>query len=154
MQLRFSSELRAVMSTDFGSLEGRGVVVEAGFGVNYRNFRNSGVDLLAALQSSYASERLQDYFYEVDPAFATETRPTFDAEGGYLESGLFAGIGLSPRKNLRVFMGVFSGWFEGARNEDSPLFETNSSTGFAVGLVWTIKKSRRMVDVVELGSNN
>lgn len=154
VQLRFSSELRAVMSTDFRRFDGRGVVVEAGFGVNYRNFRNSGVDLLAALQSTYASESLQDYFYEVDPAYATDTRPTFDAEGGYLESGLFAGIGLTPRRNVRVFMGVFSGWFGGARNEDSPLFETDSSTGFAVGLVWTLKKSRRMVDVVELGSNS
>lgn len=154
VQLRFSSELRAVVSTDFGSLEGRGVVLEAGFGVNYRNVRNSGIDLLAALQSTYASERLQDYFYEVEPRFATESRPGFDAKGGYLESGVFTGIGLSPRKNLRLFMGVFSGWFDGARNEDSPLFETRSSTGFAIGLVWTIKKSRRMVDVVELGSNN
>ncbi|MGQ7845545.1 MipA/OmpV family protein [Granulosicoccus sp. 3-233] len=154
VQLRFSAELRAVMSTDFRRMDGRGVVLEAGFGVNYRNFRQSGIDLLAALQSTYASERLQDYFYEVAPVHATEARPRFDAQGGYLESGLFAGIGLTPHRNLRLFMGVFSGWFDGARNEDSPLFETETSTGFAVGLVWTLKKSRRMVDVVELGSNS
>lgn len=154
VQLRFSSELRAVLSTDFSGLDDRGVVAEAGLGLTYRNVRNSGIDLLASLQSTYASERLQDYFYEVAPEFATETRPTFDAEGGYLESGLFTGIGLTPHQNLRLFVGLFSGWFDGARNEDSPLFETTSSTGFAVGLVWTIKKSRRMVDVVELGSSN
>lgn len=154
VQLRFSSELRAVLSTDFSRLDAQGVVLEAGLGLTYRNVRGSGIDLLGALQSTYASEELQDYFYEVAPQFATDARPVFDAEGGYLESGLFAGLGLTPRKNLRVFLGVFHGWFEGARNQDSPLFETESSTGLAIGVVWTLKKSRRMVDVVELGSRN
>lgn len=31
----------------------------------------------------WASEKFHDYVYEVDPQFATTTRPAYDAEGGY-----------------------------------------------------------------------
>ncbi len=153
VQLRFNAELRAVLGTDFSKFNHRGVVAELGLGINYRNVKRSGIDLLAAISTSYGSERLQDYFYEVDPEFATDTRPVFDAKGGYLETQVFGGLGFRPRKNIRVFVGMFTGLYEGARNQESPLFETTSSTGFAIGFVWTIKTSRRYIDIVDMGSN-
>lgn len=154
LQARFTSELRAVLVTDFGSIGAQGMVAEAGVGVNYRNVRNTGIDLLSAIDVTYANEKLQDYFYQVKPEFATATRPEFDARGGYLETRLFAGLGIRPRKNLRVFLGAFAGLYEGARNQDSPLFETNTQTGFALGVIWTIKTSDSYVDIVDLGSNS
>ena len=153
VQIRFNAELRGVMETDFRKVNSRGVVAELGLGITYRNFKRSGIDLLGAISSSYGNEKLQDYFYEVDPEFVTDTRPAFDAKGGYLETKVFGGLGLRLRKNVRVFLGMFTGLYDGARNQDSPLFETTSSTGFAIGVVWTIKTSRRYVDIVEMGAD-
>ena len=153
VQVRFNAELRAVLETDFRKINNRGLVAELGLGINYRNVKRSGIDLLAAISTSYGSERLQDYFYEVDPEFATDTRPVFDAKGGYLETKIFGGLGFRLRRNVRVFVGMFTGLYEGARNRQSPLFETTSSTGFAIGFVWTIKTSRRYIDIVDMGSN-
>lgn len=151
--VRFNAELRAVLETDFRRINHRGLVAELGLGINYRNVKRSGIDLLAAISTSYGSERLQDYFYEVDPEFATDTRPVFNAKGGYLETKVFGGLGFRPRKHVRVFVGMFSGLYDGARNQKSPLFETTSSTGFAIGFVWTIKTSSRFIDIVDMGSN-
>jgi len=151
---RFTSELRAVFATDFRKVSSQGLVAEVGVGVNYGNVRGSGIDLITAIDVTFANEKLQDYFYEVDPEFVTENRAAFDAKGGYLETNIFAGIGFRPLRNVRVFTGFFSGFFEGARNQDSPLFETTTQTGFALGIVWTIKTSDTYVDIVDLGSTS
>lgn len=153
LKLRFTSEVRAVLATDFRGIDDQGFVAEAGIGMNYRNVRRSGIDLLAAFDVTYGNERLQDYFYEVDPEFATQDRPEFDARGGYLQSELFVGIGLQPLKNVRVFVGSFTGLHDGASNEDSPLFEEKTTTGFALGVVWRIAQSKRQVEIVDMGSN-
>lgn len=154
LQGRFTSELRAVFATDFSQVSSQGLVAEVGLGVNYGNVRGSGVDLITAIDITFADEKLQDYFYEVSSEFATENRAAFDARGGYLETNLFAGIGIRPLRNVRVFTGFFVGLFDGARNQDSPLFETTTQTGFALGIVWTIKTSDTFVDIVDLGSTS
>lgn len=151
-QGRFSSELRAVLATDFGSINAQGYVAEAGLGVNLRNLAGSRVDLISALDVTYASERLQDYFYEVAPEFATDSRPVFDARAGYLESNLFLGVAFKPWSRVRIFSGVIKGFYSGAENEDSPLFETVEQTRYALGLVWTIKASDKMINIVDMGS--
>ncbi len=112
VQMRFNAELRGVMETDFRKINNRGVVVELGLGINYRNVKRSGIDLLAAISSSYGNEKLQDYFYEVDPEFVTDTRPSFDAKGGYLQTKVFGGMGFRLRKNVRIFLGMFTGLYE------------------------------------------
>lgn len=150
---RASSELRAVFVTDFKSIGTQGVVADVGLGANLRNVRHTNLDLFAALDVSFATEKLQDYFYEVAPEYVTDTRPAFDAKGGYMETRLFAGVGFKPHRQVRLFLGAFAGFYEGARNQHSPLFETTSQAGFAAGFVWTAKASDKMVEVVDLGSN-
>ncbi|NND90312.1 MAG: hypothetical protein HKN42_05550, partial [Granulosicoccus sp.] len=108
---------------------------------------------LSAVDVTFADERLQDYFYQVDPAYVNEQRPLYDASGGYLETRWLAGVGLRPLRSVRVFIGVFTGFYQGARNRASALYETTSSTGFALGVVWTIKSSDAFVDIVDMGSN-
>ena len=150
LQSRFTSEIRAVFATNFSSIGRQGVVAEAGFDINVRNVRNTGVDVGAAIGFTYANEKLQDYFYEVQNEFVTPSRAAYDAKGGYLETKVSVGLGFRPRKNMVVFLGAFTGLYNGAANEDSPLFETDVQTGMALGFVWTLKKSKTMVEVVEL----
>jgi len=150
IQSRFTSELRAVFVTDFSDIDRQGFVAEAGFDINLRNVKNTGIDVGAAIDVTFANEELQDYFYEVQPEFETPTRPAFDAKGGYLESKISIGMGFRPRKNMAIFLGAFTGLYSGAANEDSPLFETTSQTGFALGFVWSIMKSSKLVEIVEL----
>ena len=154
LRMRFTSELRAVFSTDFRGIDSQGLVADIGVGLNLDNVADTGVSLIAGFDASAATERLHDYFYEVDPEFVTDTRPLFDAQAGYLESNLFAGIAFQPLPQVRVFGGVIKGFFDGASNQSSPLFEVTVQTSFALGVVWTIKSSKDMIDVVDFGSSN
>lgn len=151
---RLTSELRAVFSTDFKSVDAQGVIAEVGLGVNVANVAGTGISFLSGFDVSFATEQLHDYFYQVDPEFVTDSRPAFDAKGGYLESTLVAGFAFRPFADVRVFTGVIQGFYGGARNQDSPLFEVTEQTRFVLGVVWTALRSKTMVDVVDLGSNN
>ncbi len=152
-QGRFSSELRAVFATDFRGVNSQGFLFESGVGVNLRNLLDSRVDLISSLTLSLADERLQDYFYEVPPAFETPVRPVYDANSGYLESKLSFALAYKFQPRVRLFAGVNRGFFSGASNEGSPLFETTEQTSYALGFVWTVKTSDRMISVIDMGTS-
>ncbi|MFK7861711.1 MAG: MipA/OmpV family protein [Granulosicoccus sp.] len=150
----FSSELRAVFSTDFRGVGTQGVVADAGVGVDLVNIADTGISLITGLDVSFASERLHDYFYEVDQEFVTDMRPLYDATGGYLETTLVVGFFMKPVPQVSIFAGVIQGFFDGTANEGSPLFDVTEQTRFALGVAWTIKTSKTMVNVMEMGSSN
>jgi len=151
LELTFAGELRAVVATDFArNLYANGFVAEVGIDVARRRVFGSRVNLVAGLGIAFADERLQDYFYEVDPAFATPARDAYDGKAGYLGTEVSLGAAIRVTSDLRVFLGLQTGVYAGAANEDSPLFETTSSTGVAAGFAWTLARSRRTIDVIEV----
>lgn len=154
LRARFTSELRAVFSTDFKALESRGWVADVGVGVNVANIAGTEFSFISGLDVSFATEPLHDYFYQVDDEFVTDERSLFDARGGYLETTLFTGLAFRALPQVRIFTGLIQGFYEGARNQDSPLFDTTLQTRYALGIVWTIRASEQMIDVVDLGSRN
>ena len=112
------------------------------------------MSLISALDVTFADERLQDYFYEVDSEFVTATRPAFNAQGGYLETGLLVAMAIQPTPRVRVFLGVSQEYYDSAANQNSPLFETTEQTRYVFGFIWTLKTSEKMVDVIEMGVSN
>lgn len=147
--LNWSNRFRAVVSTDFGSVKGRGWVAQSQFQWRRERLFSNKLDIFATLSFTWAGEKLQDYFYEVDQEFQTATRPAYDANSGFLSTTLLTGVGIRPHPNLRVFLALNTGYFGGAANEDSPLFETRSTTGAAIGFVWNLRKSKEMVSVLD-----
>lgn len=148
--MNWRNRLRAVFSTDFKSLDSRGWLFQTQLQATQRRvWGNPKVDAVATFNLTWATEKLHDYFYEVDPEFATANRTQFNADGGFLGANLFAGMAWRPRPQLRVFGGLRQGYFGGSANEESPLFETTASTGFAVGLVWTILQSKDSIAVLD-----
>lgn len=88
----------------------------------------------------FASEGYHDYFYEVEPRFATATRPTYDAESGYSGSRLTVG---ASRRVGRYWLGLFARYdnLQGAAFEDSPLVETDHSFMVGAGIAWVFAQS-------------
>lgn len=150
LQLAFAAKFRAVVATDFSGLYAQGFVTELGVRLARRQILGSKIDLIANADVTFADERLQDYYYEVSPRFVNEQRPEFDASGGYLGAQVFLGVAYRPTSAVRLFAGVVQGFFAGAANEDSPLFETTGSTGLAIGFAWTIARSRQTVSVIDV----
>jgi len=139
--------VRAVYSTDFSSTDSRGGtfyphvnfdIKRLGPGRNW-NFSVSGGAL-------FASERYHDFYYQVDPAFATAARPAYDAKRGY--SG--ARVMLTFSRRFRNFwIGGFARYddLSGTVFEDSPLVRVHHSFMAGIGLAWVLAESKEFVDV-------
>ena len=145
---RLALQARGVFSvdTDETQVTHEGTVLKADL-----QYRNEGLfgprsRLSAAIGPIFASEGVQDYFYQVAPGEATATRPAFDARSGYMgtEASLSLGYPLSDR--LSLWGGVGVGLWAGAKNRDSALHARDVTGQAYLGFSYTIGRSERMVD--------
>lgn len=134
-------QTRAVFSTDFSRIDERGYVIEPEISYQQRGVLFEKTGLNVSFSMTFASEELQDYFYQVDQAFVTDSRAQFDAKGGYLGSRLSTSMSFSIGENIRAFLGGSVNFHAGAANEDSPLFEDDVTYSLAAGFVWRLYES-------------
>ena len=89
----------------------------------------------------FGNARLHQYFYGVEPQYATATRPAYEASGGLLMTRL--GLSLSRRlsPDWRVFGFTRYDNYSHASNRESPLFLRNSGLSVGAGFTWTIHRS-------------
>jgi outer membrane scaffolding protein for murein synthesis (MipA/OmpV family) len=94
----------------------------------------------------YGSRKYHDYFYAVDPEFATAERPAYEASGGY--SGALALVSLS-RRFPRFWIGAFARYdtLKGAAFESSPLVRRDYAVMAGFAIAWVFLESGKRVDV-------
>lgn len=143
---QFRLPVRAVFSTDFSSIESRGGTLFPHFNIDLKDIGpGGGWRYGVSVGALYASERYHDYYYEVLPAYATATRPAYDADGGY--SG--ARIAMTLSKRFRhVWVGGFIRYdgLSGTVFADSPLMRTDHSLQTGVAFAWVFDESDERVD--------
>lgn len=136
-------QLRAGISFDGLDTSSRGFALSPQF--EYRRDQVLGGDNLLSLRfrPTWASEDYMDYYYEVDPVYATANRPAFDASSGYLGSRITAA--LTRQINDKLLLGVSASWYlnSGAENDSSPLFRRDTGASIQVALVRTLVESKR-----------
>lgn len=144
---RFSLELpvRSVISTDFLHFGDRGFLFAPRLSWLDRPLDDRGLRLHIQLGPDFATEKLQDYFYEVPTPFARPGRPAFDAQGGYLGSNLDISVTRPVTQHIRLFAATKLSALGGARNRDSPLFQTAFNYSLILGFSWSIRQSRETV---------
>jgi outer membrane scaffolding protein for murein synthesis (MipA/OmpV family) len=147
--LEFRIPLRAVFSTDFGSLESRGGLFNPHFTLDLNNVIRGPmgrVNVSASTGPLYATERYHDYYYQVDPVYATPTRPAYDARAGY--SGWRVTLTTSFR-HRRLWFGAFARYddLQNAEFVDSPLMRQRHSFMAGFGIAWVMAESKELVDV-------
>jgi outer membrane scaffolding protein for murein synthesis (MipA/OmpV family) len=138
-RLRFDLPLRAV-------IEVRGGVRRQGWTLEPRLvYDTHGEDKLwtaeAYIGAVAGDVRINRYFYEVRPEFATADRPAYRADGGLMliRTGLFATRKVHP--DVRVFGFVRYESYAGAANRDSPLMKHATGSSAGIGLAWTLGRS-------------
>ena len=137
--------VRAVFSTDLSSVDYRGVVFHPELAYQNPDFINYGIKFKLSGGPIFATERLQDYFYEVPAAFATATRPRYDAGAGYLGSTLSAKAVMPVSQSVNLFALGEIGLYTGAENADSPLHGEDVNFSLGLGITWSFYQSERMV---------
>jgi outer membrane scaffolding protein for murein synthesis (MipA/OmpV family) len=93
----------------------------------------------------FADRRYFQYFYGVAPAYATPTRPAYDAHGGYAGSQFI--VALSKRFPT-MWVGAFLKWddLHGAAFVDSPLVKERQFATAGIAVSWILGTSSTLVE--------
>ena len=85
--------------------------------------------------------KINRYFYEVRPEYATATRPAYSADAGLIlvRAGVFAARVVNP--DLRVFGYLRAENYGVGSNSNSPLHLRDNGVSAGMGLTWTFKRS-------------
>jgi outer membrane protein len=144
-ELFLNLQTRAVFSTDFSRINNRGFVFQPEFRYRQKGWVSDKTALSISLSPTWASEKLHDYFYQVDQDFVTDQRQAYDAKSGYLGTRLLLSVSFNATENIRMFIGASTSMHAGAANEDSPLFLEKNTYSIGLGLVWRLWQSEEMV---------
>jgi MipA family protein len=144
-KLSLALPLRAVFSTNFSSLHHEGWVFNPRLVFEKTDLiPKSGLNLGISAGPMFADSAYHRYFYSVEPAYATASRPSYDVRGGY--SGSTLSLGLNKKFDQLIFNAFVSvDFLQGAVIEDSPLVKSKTSvmSGFTVS--WVFLKSKKLV---------
>ena len=91
----------------------------------------------------FATSDYMDYFYGISEKDATPDRPAFDASSGYLGTRVILSYGREFTPKVEMRTGVRIGFYNGARNDDSPLFTADNNAEFYAAFLWKFWESKR-----------
>lgn len=144
-QLNLNLPVRAAFSTDFSSVRYEGWVFSPR--INFEKgdiIPETGLNLGISAGPMFADSGYHEYFYTVEPAYATVARPAYSASAGYSMSTL--SMGLSKEYKQFIFSAFVSADFlQGAAFKDSPLVKTETSIMTGISITWVFFKSATMV---------
>jgi outer membrane protein len=144
-RLSIALPVRAVFSTDFSSVRYEGFVFSPRLNFEKGDvIPGTGLYLGVSTGPLFAENGYHEYFYEVEPAYATVTRPAYSPGGGYSGSTLTVGLG----KNYKQFIFhtfASADFLQGAVFEDSPLVKTKISWMGGFSVTWVFLKSEKTV---------
>jgi len=144
-QLNLKLPARAVFSTDFSSVRYEGWVFSPR--LNFEKvdiIPETGLNLGISAGPMFADSGYHEYFYTVEPDYATVERSAYSAGGGY--SGSTLSMGLSKVYKEFIFSTFVSADFlQGAAFKDSPLVKTDTSIMTGISITWIFFKSATMV---------
>jgi outer membrane scaffolding protein for murein synthesis (MipA/OmpV family) len=137
-RMRLELPLRAVIEVR-GGLRRQGWTLEPR--LVYEHREEDAWTWEAQLGVLLGDERINRYFYEVRPEFATPTRPGYGAQSGLMlvRTGVFAYRKLDP--DWRVFGFLRYETYAGAANRNSPLMKKPTGASVGIGLAWTLARS-------------
>ena len=93
----------------------------------------------------YGDARFHRYFYSVSPAYATPSRPAYDAPAGYNGMEFLAAV---SKRFPRYWVGAFVRYdtLAGAAFVDSPLVRTRGYFAAGVAIAWIFAESSQQVN--------
>lgn len=138
-RVRLELPLRAVMEVR-GGVRGQGYTFEPRLSYEVRGERarwtmDTNLSLVAG------DRKINGYFYDVAPEFATATRPAYEAGAGLMLVRLGVSGSRLITPDLRVFGYLRHEDYANAANRDSPLMRRRDGNSAGFGFAWTLRRS-------------
>ncbi len=140
--LRLLFPIRTVFSSDFASLSHRGFILQPEISFE-RVFKKSElIDAQIAFEIdtsvSIISDHLANYFFSVQPEYATTERPTYDAKPGLLSISSGLVLKVSQRRGSNIgstfFVGLRHNHHGLSANQTSPLHKADQTVTLFTGV--------------------
>jgi outer membrane scaffolding protein for murein synthesis (MipA/OmpV family) len=145
VQVDLSMEVRAVISAEFVSFGYEGVTVNPQLSVFDREFLGTHLRAYGSVGPVFGYDGMNEYFYQVDSAYAEPGRPAYRAKSGYIGTETTVGLAYPVTENLLLFSAAQVGYYGGAANEDSPLHRDDVNVNVGVGIRWSFWHSEARV---------
>lgn len=142
-KLSINSQFRAVLSTTFIQWTHRGFVFHPVLSYSKESIFESNFNFMVRMGSIWGTEKITDYFYQVDPKDVTATRSQFDAKAGFIESHLDFAIAYKITPKARVFIGIQNNFYQNSSNKNSPLLLKDQTQSYGIGFVYKIGESKK-----------
>ena len=136
---------RTVLAVDHGHTRNIGWLFNPALNLDIKDTGpDRGWNLGISGGPTWADSRYHDYFYGVQPEYATAARPAYQGKGGY--SGTRLTLALSKRYP-QWWAGAFLRMddLHGTAFEDSPLLRNKTSYMAGIGLSWVFARSEKWV---------
>jgi outer membrane scaffolding protein for murein synthesis (MipA/OmpV family) len=137
----FDIKLRARSVISLADFDTKGFLFEPTFVYELQSKTRRHLSWQADLELLYGNERLNRYFYEVADPFVTDRRAFYAAEAGYMGAEIGVGLSYPVNDNLRLFIGGNVELYDGASNQDSPLFKEDVAYSGGMVLVYSFYES-------------
>jgi outer membrane scaffolding protein for murein synthesis (MipA/OmpV family) len=134
--------LRAAYAVSSDGIEAVGAVTNPALDLELQDLPAAGWRIGLNAGPVFASNDYHQYYYAVEPRFATARRPAYAAHGGFGGTQWTASI---TRRSKQLWLGAFlrGQSLHGARIEDSPLVHAHSGLSAGVGFAWIFARSTR-----------
>ena len=140
-KLGLNVPLRAAFTVDFWEVKERGLVFNPLLYFITEGLIGDGIFTFTSLSTVVASHRFNKVFYEVQPQFATPTRPAFAANSGYISTTIGQGFAKRLYGEVNAFFGVNYSNLSASANRRSPLLKKKHNFAAAIGFVWWFYES-------------
>jgi outer membrane protein len=138
--------LRAAFATDFSYVDFAGWVFTPNLNVDIRDpLGQAGWKFGVLAGPVFSDRRYNQYYYAVDPAFATASRPAYNPGGGYAGTQLIAAL---SKRFPGFWIGSFARWdtLNHAVFVESPLVRTRQYFAAGVAVAWILGESKTRVE--------
>jgi MipA family protein len=138
--------VRAAFATDFSYVDFAGWVFQPNINVDVRDpLGQAGWKVGVLGGAMFSDRRYHQYYYAVDPAFATPARPAYNPAGGYAGTQVIAAL---SKRFPGYWLGAFARWdtLNGSVFAESPLVRTRQYFAAGIGVAWILGESGTRVE--------
>ncbi|MGB0453009.1 MAG: MipA/OmpV family protein [Bacteriovoracaceae bacterium] len=127
--------LRIPLEVDFDEIDDRGWVFNPLLFSTFDLIRGR-VQLFNYFSYRYGNREFHQTFFEVDPKYETQSRPTYYAQKGDVLFSYGLGLGYRPTKRWNMFCGIDISDLSNNPNKSSPLVKEEKQMSFGFGFIW------------------
>lgn len=138
--VRLFFPIRMAFSTDLTSTTYQGLVFAPAFNTRYYFDESKFNSIIFGVTRTHTTHQIQEYYFEVDPKFATPERPAYDAKSGYMATSSSLAY-IYEKDHTGIYFGMAVNSYKGGANAGSPLHKADYTYAAFIGLSYLFYQS-------------